>query len=406
MLSSSRLKRRDFVHGRPLCDIELPERLSSKIQDSTIDDELIRKLCGERRSTQDPDDAKSLPDKRIVEYWARVGLEKKVFAYLSRFGRFNPEQMALSFEFLQKIPLDGTLSHRSEMPSGIQAGCKLNFFRLAQRIRDEHSTTRKSPTSCCFRSFQEVIELERRIDGNHCVEFIVQCLTLKLVDWRHVPHLFESTSSLSQLEALQTALVRYPDVWHLSQHSYAKRFGELKRRELRRSLSWKELQKFLKTINCLVPEDAEFLTEEVLVENPDEALNCLLNIMHLIFGSEGFPTDNFVRILKLLLKKGASWYFRDSDDECSSLTAFVSHVKLVPIRSLSEVLPLICCPLDPDGRSCHKLNFDNYLVAPLSCLAARRIRPSCNEAELPVKLRPFVKTHQELQAFFKPYERN
>lgn len=60
-----------------------------------------------------------------------------LFAYLLRFAQSDPEHSTLACEFSQMIPLYTMPSRRSGMPLGMRPGHKLNFFCVAQKIRNE-----------------------------------------------------------------------------------------------------------------------------------------------------------------------------------------------------------------------------------------------------------------------------
>lgn len=71
---------------------------------------------------------------------------------------------------------------RKDLSKDIRHTDNLNFFRLAQRIRNEHDTARQHPPADCLFSYEDIISSGRGIEHNDTVPFMVQCIMLKLVD--------------------------------------------------------------------------------------------------------------------------------------------------------------------------------------------------------------------------------
>ena len=139
--------------------------------------------------------------------------------------------------------------------------------------------------------------------------------------------------------------------------------------------TWLEVKKYLRTTSELISGSRMLCGADIIDEELDEALNCLLN--NCVRTKHGFyhRKEEYVRFLKQLLDRGASLWFRGSDERSSSIAALL---KCVRYRSgyfpLSEFSPYICCPVfheygDP------RISFDSRRSAPLSCLAARKIPP-------------------------------
>ncbi len=129
----------------------------------------------------------------------------------------------------------------------------------------------------------------------------------------------------------------------------------------------------------------------------NELLNAFLRTRH---NRYNYYYDRVMNIpfLTELLDRGASLYFRDPDSKMSSVVALVAfndyHVDYFPISAFDRYL---CCPLD--YHSAKLTHFDPHRLAPLSCLAARRIPPSEIGVKLPIRLRSFIESHQELHAY-------
>ena len=163
--------------------------------------------------------------------------------------------------------------------------------------------------------------------------------------------------------------------------------------------TWREVKKYLKTTSVL--SSANMLCgADILDEDLDEALNCLLNscvrLQHSFYRRE-----DDVRFLKQLLDRGASLLFRGADERSSSIAALLDCARIQGgYFPLSEFSSYICCPLFHKYRE-RKISFDSRRLAALSCLAARKIPRSENASELPQGLRSFIEAHQELQSQLK-----
>ena len=140
----------------------------------------------------------------------------------------------------------------------------------------------------------------------------------------------------------------------------------------------------------------------------DEALTCLLNTyVRIQFDGEEEGDDEDVRFMKQLLDRGACFWFRQQDERSSSIVALVEWV--IFLGSQNHFFPFwefssyFCYPLlREDGlvreRLFVSITFDRRRVAPLSCLAARRIPRSEKASEVPQGLRSIIEAHQELKS--------
>lgn len=346
---------------------------------------------------------KEYPNLDIVESLARLGLKEHLFAYLFRFPRPYPEEMAVVSEILQMNPFNWKFRRTSNGARSMSSRQPLNFFRLAQRIRNEHGTVRQNSPPECFGSFGDIRDLERAIKAGSVVDFVVQGIRLEVVDPRHLGMMYGCTSSLAQLEALHEEItaVGGEDLRDYAAASFGMQFRTLSTGVLDSPPSWREVRKYLRMAPYFNPGDEIIFGAEILEEELDEAMNCLLNsVMRVSVEDDGFYsvflTDKTVQILKELLDRGASLFSRNPGEEKSSLGALVEFADVIARDlPLSEFSSYICCPL---VRSDLGVTFDARRLARLSCLAARRILPSTIDSEPFGKLRPFIEAHQELQS--------
>ena len=326
----------------------------------------------------------------IVEYLSRIGSEDLLLAYRSQFPEAFCEEMALADEKLQVNTfdrwaeptlnwVDWTTHHRH---SGFHPRQKLNSFRLTQRIRNEHGIERVDSPPNCFRSFEDIIHLERDIEYDNIADCLLQCILLKLIDARHVVSMYMVTSNFPQLEKFHDGFVRQ----HGDTYSggggcrisltdwYGKRFMFLARQRCLGGLPlmWQELKKYMKIYR---QSYLNWLFYDVYVSDDelDDALNCTLNELLKIYilDAQKREDERASRFFKRLLDRGACLKFKSSDEKCSS---YVALVRLIvefhsEFFSLPEFEPHICCPLLHD-RSYGVMLLDNRRVAPLFCIAA------------------------------------
>ena len=143
---------------------------------------------------------------------------------------------------------------------------------------------------------------------------------------------------------------------------------------------------------------------DILDEELDEALNCLLNNYVRFRCLSIRLRHNFNRLLaedvtflKRLLDRGASLWFREADERSSSIAALLERVRdMEGYFSLSEFSPYICCPLFNEVGH-REISIDSHRLAPLSCLAAGKIPRSQDVSEVPRELRFYIEAHRELQ---------
>lgn len=147
----------------------------------------------------------------------------------------------------------------------------------------------------------------------------------------------------------------------------------------------------------------------------DEALNCVLNASLRTLEHSDWrhgiqcKTNDVISFSRALLGRGASLLFRDLYEHKSSLEAIVELA--IPWSRygflLSNFSPYICCPLtfEADLWDHHpenggvwwghtRLLSDNFRLASLFCLAARRIPRFKNESLIDRKRTLFVGAHQ------------
>ena len=169
-------------------------------------------------------------------------------------------------------------------------------------------------------------------------------------------------------------------------------------------LMWQELKKYMKT-SC-EPYDLDWLVYDVQVldEELDDALNCMLNVVLRSYIHDSWrrtEDEKAARLFKLLLDRGACLNFKSSDEKCSSYMALARLIVEFHSEffSISEFELYICCPLLHD-RSRGVMLLDNRRVAPLSCIAAMTLSKSRDELELPRELprqlRSYIESHWEL----------
>lgn len=346
------------------------------------------------------------PNLSIVEYLARVGLEEQLFAYISRFAGAFPEGLAAAFEFLQANLFNSRLYRILGKQTGLTPSSRLDWFRLTQRIRNEHGIQRENSPPDCFHSYEDIVDLERKIKCQDAMDFMFQCMALRLVDVRHVKALYESTSTFSQLCVLHEALPRHAGIekWH-GDCLFLEQFWRVGSQRPDPTFSWQEIRTYMRISHFIDTADKWTFNTQVMEEVPDEALNCLLNSLVRISGDRDDPyrrlcdraidIDEIIDFLQSLLANNASLVFRDADEDMSSLAAIVVLANRVTVeQSVLGLLPFSCCPLAYDGS---KVSFDPTQPAPLLCLTARSIPLSEAGPGFPENQRPLLEAHHELQ---------
>ena len=335
----------------------------------------------------------------IVDYLSQVRLYGSIFTYFSRFPGSLREEMARVFEKLQYQICerqDYLLYWLYDRP-GPPPRPKLDSFRLAQKIRNEQGYSLDYRPQICFRSFEDLVQLERSIEANEVVNFLLQGVALEASDTDVVKYSWYYTRNLPQLDALHDGATQIdPGYWDRDTviDDYGWQFRYLTRGEGGVKPSWREVKKYLR-ITSKIGNGANMLCgADILYEELDEALNCLLNnCVRLRHGH----SENDVRFLKQLLDRGASLWFRGADERSYSIAALLDCVRyLYGYFRLSEFSSYICCPLFHE-YGCRGISFDSRRLASLCCLAARNIPRSKNASELPPGLRSFIEAHQELQ---------
>ena len=349
----------------------------------------------------------------IVDYLTKVGLYGPIFTHLSQLPGPPSEEMARVFEELQYRfceRQDYLLYWLWDRP-GPPARQKLDSFRLAQKIRNEQGFSLCDRPQICFRSFEDLVQLERSIEADDAVDFLLQGVDLKKMDTDAMTY---STMDTNVMKMSMFLLRNLPqlNVFHdgamlidpryscmKTAHLYGYQFRYLTSEERGAKPTWLEVKKYLKTAGGLgdVGDGANMLCgADILDEELDEALNCLLNNCVRTKHNFGRHEDG-VQFLKQLLDRGASLCFRGADERSSSIAALLTcdeyYRGLFP---LSEFSSYICCPLF-NNRGYSKISFDSRRLASLSCLAARKIPRPENASELPPGLRFFIEAHQELQ---------
>lgn len=331
----------------------------------------------------------------IIELLARLGLERQLFAYLSRFPGHRLARTARAYEYLQVVPLDEDLHQILGTGTGIRPTDRLNFFRLAQRLRDEHGIARSNPIPNCFQSLEDIIELEDRIELKNPQEFMHQCLDLTLVDGRHIEKMYKSMWTYSQLDTLHekilrlivrsSATLREPAV-----RSFAERFEELITIQPSLSPIWPELKVYLKLESSTYPGHEIIYCSDIANKvELTELLNCVLNYSRVHFENSSSETTFLV---KTLISLGADLQYKEQPQHVSSLEGFLELAeKQIGVFPLRAFHPHICCPLMWAGE---RIAFDNRTPSDLGCLAARQIPFDTEDERIPVNIRALVCFHQ------------
>lgn len=366
--------------------------------------------CKYYRSNMDPSisSSRSRPGVRLTEFMNLH--EERTLCFLSIDPETYPEHTAWMYELLEASWFE---SDATDVRSP-----QLNFFRMAQKIRDEHGITRENSSLPCFKSLEDIILLEKKLADDDPVDFMVQCVLLA----KDMPteNMYFCLRTFSLLEAFHEEMYQ---LGRLDEQSYVYQFGILLE-ESALIPPWCQLEKFLELSSTLVIRD-EIDNPAMLVlfgaEIPrrkiDEAFRIVTDYLIRCFGvlcKEGFYGELFyeritskhtaaaLETLRWLLSKGARLDFRAPHEilhfEQSSLGALVELADLVPIFPLEELFPFICCPLAIEEG---ELGFDRFRPARLACLAARSVGALKKCSPLPNSMRSWTRMHQELDLHLK-----
>lgn len=335
---------------------------------------------------------------RIVKLLTQSYLEEQVLGYVSRFPERCPSELTPVYEFLEMIRFDGDFVKGQTL----HFGSRLEYFRMAQKIRNEFGIARSGSSSECFSSFEDIARLEKDLEEDEPVDFLRQCLALRLPDCRHIYKMWCCFKTHAQLAAFACEVSIYGDQdFNLSLELLCGNFFEALEDS---SPSWAQLRRYLTRERRIHRGLATLFGAEIPQGRVDEALStlikflgrCIPSLIEYVHGHGPSKLETVVAALKLLLDRGASLLFRDLDETCGLETSSLS--KLLELRyrcfdfSLVEFFPYICCPLAHEG---YAVRFDNWRVVRLSCLAARSVR-NLEKRSIPNVLRPSVRMHQEL----------
>lgn len=332
------------------------------------------------------------PNEEIVELLIRLGLDEQLVAYYSRFFGSCPKAVPRAFERLQVNildPPDGPVrAPDRRIRFEVGAGYRLDFFRLAQRIRNEYGTTPGTSSFRRFYSYEDIIDLERKFDA---VDSLIQGDAIRPLTCRNLAVVYKKTSSFSQLETFHDAVSALADRilrQSVADRLYSTQFSRLLMRGLEPKL--RDFKRYLKVcgrIDWCASYTFDTIGTAFVEETPDEALNFIINRI-------GYIAPTYVDTVLELLQKGANLYFKDPDEKRSTLVALVTLCQRSESQA-SKLAPHICCPMRYRGG---KVNFDDRQVAWLSCLAARKASQGDDLIRrLPSKLRYFVEAHQDLE---------
>ena len=173
-----------------------------------IVDDLLTYVEEERLKSPDDGSSRELrPNEIVIERLAKLGWEEKVLAYCSRLPPSHLSPMARTSEILQMMPSDDA-RHRFPLEPlrVLRPRDYLNYFRLAQKIRNEHGVRRKNSPTNCYKSFGDIISSEQDIGRNSYFVFMLQCIDLKLVGLTHAHRMYKLVFSFFELDALQDAM--------------------------------------------------------------------------------------------------------------------------------------------------------------------------------------------------------
>ena len=188
---------------------------------------------------------KSIPNRSILELLSQLGLEVQLFAYIFRFAGPFRREIVQALESLQMSIFIDRRDHGWFWP-GLCLEPVLNYFRMVQKIRDEYGLSRLNSPSGCYRSFEDIVELERSIDGDDIISLIVQCGHLKLIDEQHTSSIYRCASTFSQLASVFEALNAFKCAhsWYVDVR-FACQFESLARRLRDEKPEWRALDIYL-----------------------------------------------------------------------------------------------------------------------------------------------------------------
>lgn len=271
-------------------------------------------------------------------------------------------------------------------------------------MRDERGVGRESPPSDCFRSYEDIIALERKIESNDYVDFMVECIALGYKSYRDLANMYVHAATHSQLETFRDAVGRlrsYTLSAGITSKAYALAFKRIAERGNDFTPTWREVKKYLRIFKYIDCRPTSMFGANIRADEIDEALNCVLNGLAAAHRGILF-TDGRRTIIETslrFLERGASLFFKGPDEKRSSLVALLSACDGVKSERLfSEFSSYLCCRLEYKGTM---VTFDAWRPASLTCLAARSMLRSEDSKRLPLKLRSFVEAHRELQLYFE-----
>ena len=353
------------------------------------------------------------PNFGIIIGLAQCNAENQMLAYLSRYLKLFPELIASAYESLEMTRFHHCIDCSQRRP---RSRSRLESFRMAQKIRNEFGCERQDSPSTCFSSFEDIIRLEEQIAEGDSADFLLQCIKLELVDDRHVDQMYRTFSKHSHLAKFQDAVsaLEGPER-HLYTMAYCRRFMKLENS----TPTWSEVAKFLErfSFNMLDGSEIDRSVGQLFgFEIPGGELGkafILLTNSYLRSFNEHPPrsapfragsarirshgTGTIVTALKYLLDKGVSLYCRGEVEslrrELSVVAILIELARTIPGFPFSDFVPYICCPLMMGGC---KVEFDRTRPAPLFCLAARDPGVLDRDSGIPMKLRLWIKMHQEV----------
>lgn len=369
----------------------LPYLAARRSHDSRIGRRIYRLVFGPRK------EPRKRPLWRIIRFLARLHLEEQVLVYLSRFPGIYPEEMARAYELLEMIRFDEFLFWQP----GSRVSSRLEYFRVAQKIRNEHGITRPEPQGDCFNSFEHIARMEEDLRVDEPAEFLHQCLALKLIDEHHAERMYKSIRTHAQLISVDYDVSFYGHDDLRTRIYFAEAFTQIDASEP----NWIQLRRFLAE-PFLLHEDLSTLFGAIIPkENLDEALSCLLRyciesiIIH--YSEDILSTRVSTAVssaVRLLLVRGARLQHRvcyeDGGYWRPSLLWLLTLGALGVDLSPTEFHRFVCCPIMPKIQ---RVKFDNRCPPRLICLAARVLANLGMESPI-YEARLAIRYHSELQS--------
>ena len=334
---------------------------------------------------------------------SHVGLYNTIFTYLARFTGSPCERLTRSLDKLQ-----GQICARQDYlhywvwrRPGSPTRQKLDSFRLAQKFRNEQGYSLDDRRENWFRSFEDIIKLENSIEAGNSVSFWIQCIQFDVVQAHTLGYVFQATD-LPQLHALHdgvdAAKCYSHEIWRCM---YTHRFVELATKlQQETSPVWKEIKQYLLRTSDIGNVRDVLFGSQIQDDEVEDTMNHLLNLyVDTNYGRYSTKGCTDVRFIKHLLDRGACLWFRGTGATSSSLVALIRWISILGYVPFDEFRPYICCPLYYASRYRRvTVDFNRLEVAPLGCLAARRIpRPLLQVLLLPPHLQSFIGAHRELQ---------